>query len=281
MKDAVQDSKTTSSPKSPRGKKREAEDEADDSERLQRDAVAEQSGAKRRPDEADDSTRMQGRSDDMSSIVSEHPGPVNNTGHVDKPDKEWHNVGSGIFAGIFTQMSRRMTTSKGGPRPEDVHRRVIRSLESGKVIDDCIVDDTPDHILNRHLKVPGDYRVELTMKGAMKLFTEKGPDVSEVYSNPRIVQEAAIRSYGGLQLKPGWSLDLTLNDPMTGEPWDLSKAEVRQRVRKLVIETKPFMLIGSPPCTLFSTLQNLSKGKRDNEKFEKEMTSPRNTYASA
>ena len=271
MKDAMQESKTTSTPKSPRGTKREAEDEPDDSERLQRDAVAEQSGVKRKPDVADDSARMQDRSDDMSSIVSGHPGPVNKTGHVDKEDKEWHHVGSGIFARTFTQMSRLMTTSKGGPRTEDVHRRVIRSLESGKVIDDCIIDDTPDHILNRHLKIPGDYRVELTMKGAMKLFTEKGPDVSEVYSNPRIVQEAAIRSYGGLQLKPGWSLDLTLNDPMTGEPWDLSKAAVRQRVRKLVVETKPFMLIGSPPCTLFSTLQNLSRGKRDNEKFEKEM----------
>ena len=105
----------------------------------------------------------------------------------------------------------------------------------------------------------------------MELFTEQGADVSEVYSNPRIVQEAAIRSYGGIQLKPGWSLDLTLNDPMTGEPWDLSKLEVRKRVKKLVIETKPFMLIGSPPCTLFSALQNLSKDKRNKEKFEKEM----------
>ena len=66
-------------------------------------------------------------------------------------------------------------------------------------------------------------------------------------------------------------MDLTLNDPMTGEPWDLSKLEVRKRVKKLVIETKPFMLIGSPPCTLFSALQNLSKDKRNKEKFEKEM----------
>ena len=51
----------------------------------------------------------------------------------------------------------------------------------------------------------------------------------------------------------------------------MSKAEVRQRVKKLVIETKPFMLTGSPPCTLFSALENLSKNKRDNEKVEKEM----------
>ena len=180
MDDAVQESKKGTDPKSPRGKKREAEDEPDDSERLLREATGEPSGTKRKPDEPDDSSRMKDRSDDMSSIVSGHPGPVNRTGKVDKHDKEWHNIGSGIFAKTFTQMSKLMTTSKGGPRIDDVHRRVIRSLDTGKVIDDCIVDDTPDNVLNRPLRVPGDYRVELTMKGAMELFTEQGADVSEV-----------------------------------------------------------------------------------------------------
>ena len=36
-------------------------------------------------------------------------------------------------------------------------------------------------------------------------------------------------------------------------------------------ESKPFMLIGSPPCTMFSTLQNLSKAKRNEEEFNLKM----------
>ena len=42
-------------------------------------------------------------------------------------------------------------------------------------------------------------------------------------------------------------------------------------MRKLVAESKPFMLIGSPPCTMFSTLQNLSKAKRDEKEFNEKM----------
>ena len=62
---------------------------------------------------------------------------------------------------------------------------------------------------------------------------------------------------------PGWSLDLARDDPLTGRPWDLSKHFMRERVRQLVRETKPFIVIGSPPCTLFCQLQNLSRHKRD------------------
>ena len=59
---------------------------------------------------------------------------------------------------------------------------------------------------------------------------------------------------------------------MTGRPWDLSKRAVRERVRKLVDETRPFMLIGSPPCTMFCQLQNLSRNKQDPKVFAKKVT---------
>ena len=153
----------------------------------------------------------------------------------------------------------------------DIHRRITRSLTTCKVIDDCIIKDTPARILHRRMKDADDIRVEWIMEGALKIFEEKGADVAEVYSQPRITQEAALRTYGGTTLRPGWSLDLTLNDPLTGQPWDFNKKEVRARVRGLVRDSKPFMLIGSPPCTMFSTLQNLSKAKRDEEKFNQKM----------
>ena len=79
----------------------------------------------------------------------------------------------------------------------DVHRRIIRSLTTGKVIDDCIIKDTLDIILHRRMKDADDIRVELIMEGALKAFEEVGADVSEVYSQPRIAQEAAVRTYGG------------------------------------------------------------------------------------
>ena len=139
------------------------------------------------------------------------------------------------------------------------------------MIDDCVIEDTPDRILHRRMKDADNIRVELITKGALKMYEELGADVAEVYSQPRIVQEAAMRTYGGTALKPGWSLDLTLNKPFTGKPWDLGKREVRARVRGLVRESKPFVLIGSPPCTMFSGLQNLSKAKRNEKEFNLKM----------
>ena len=67
------------------------------------------------------------------------------------------------------------------------------------------------------MKDADDIRLEFIMKGALKMYEELGADVAGVYSQPRIVQEAAMRTYGGTVLKPGWSVDLILNDPFTGK----------------------------------------------------------------
>ena len=263
---------------SPRGRKRDAEDSADDEERMNRGAPVQQAaerGQKRKDDEQDDTARTEGRADDMASLtlssLAQHPGPIHPGGPIDRADLSWRHIGSGVFARTFPKSRHLITTSKGGPQLQDVHRRITRSLTTCKIIDDCIVKETPSRLLHRRMKNADDIRVELTMDGALKEYEEMGADVSEVYSQPRIVQEAALRTYGGTTLKPGWSLDLTLSDPLTGRPWDFSKKEVRARVRGLVRDSKPFMLIGSPPCTMFSSLQNLSKSKRDEEEFQIKM----------
>ena len=46
------------------------------------------------------------------------------------------------------------------------------------------------------------------MKGALQMINGCRADVAEIYSEPRIAHEAAIRNYGGERLVPGWSLDL-------------------------------------------------------------------------
>ena len=200
-----------------------------------------------------------------------HPGPIDRSGKFAKEDLTWKHIGSGVMAKTYPNANRMMTTSKGGPPMRDIYRRTIRDLRTGRVLDECVVDDTPDSMLHRHLMVPTDIRVEVEMHDALKMFEAKNADVAEVYSQPRIVQEAGLTSYDGVRLVPGWSLDLTREDPLTGEPWDLAKCAVRNRVRELVRKTKPLLLIGSPPCTLFSSLQNPTKGKRDRRKYEKEL----------
>ena len=267
--------KFSSSSSSSAGVKRKPEEPADDSARLNTDMEAqkeEKQGTKRKPEgEADDSARMEERPDDMSSVDAGHPGPIGGDKKPCKADLEWRHIGSGIMAKTFMGATHMVTTSRGGPAAQDVHRRVIRSLRTGRIIDDCIPDDTPDAVMNRAMRETDDIRIELTMKGAEKMFQRTGVDVAEVYSQPRIVQEAALRTYDGTRLVPGWSLDLTLCDPSTGEPWNLADLKVQARVRKLVVETKPFLLIGSPPCTMFSSLQNLNKGKADKDEWSKRM----------
>ena len=70
-------------------------------------------------------------------------------------------------------------------------------------------------------------------------------DVSEVFSPPRVGKEAM--KFG---LEVGDAMDLA-----TG--WDFTKEEDRVKAEKYVDEKKPQVLIGSPPCVVFSQLQPL------------------------
>ena len=71
-------------------------------------------------------------------------------------------------------------------------------------------------------------------------------DVAEVYSTPRVIVEAKKFS-----LRPGEAMDLR-----TG--FDSNKPADRERAKQKIRESKPRLLIGSPECTMFSALQNLS-----------------------
>ena len=66
----------------------------------------------------------------------------------------------------------------------------------------------------------------------------------------------------------GWSLDLNHDDPITGTKWDLSLPNVQQKVLKMIREEKPQMIIGSPPCSLFSILQNGNPNNGSKELLE-------------
>ena len=79
----------------------------------------------------------------------------------------------------------------------------------------------PEHVPNVQLD---DIRVELTLKDAVEMFRRKGPDVVELYSQPRLCQEVHGRKFSGTELTPGYSLDLTMDDPATGHPWESKEA---------------------------------------------------------
>ena len=97
----------------------------------------------------------------------------------------------------------------------------------------------------RVLQVANDSKV-------VRAFLNSKNDLSEVYSPPRVAEEAKAAG-----LVAGFSLDLTVSDEK-GRPWDFSKRSCRQRAWALVKEKRPYMLVGSPPCTPFSIIQNLN-----------------------
>jgi hypothetical protein len=79
----------------------------------------------------------------------------------------------------------------------------------------------------------------------------RGVDVAEVFSPERVTTQA--RKMG---LVPGLAMDL-----QTG--WDFRLERHKEAARRYVDEVKPMLVIGSPMCKMFSTLQNLFKHKRD------------------
>jgi hypothetical protein len=153
----------------------------------------------------------------------------------------------------------------------DIHSRRVWSLTTGRLLDECDVQNTSDEVMNRALPHEDNIRVELVLRNALELYERKGPDVSEIFSQPRICQEVSGRTFNGETLRPGWSLDLTTLDPATGERWDLSRPEVQSRVKRLIRTTQPLFVVGSSPCTPFSPLQEISRAKRDADVMAEEL----------
>ena len=79
-----------------------------------------------------------------------------------------------------------------------------------------------------------------------RLVSENHVDIAEVFSMPRVTEEA--KKFG---LNPGLAIDIK-------NGWDLTLSHQRKKCMQWVRQNKPLMLILSPPCTAFSTLQNLN-----------------------
>ena len=71
--------------------------------------------------------------------------------------------------------------------------------------------------------------------------------ILEIFSPPRVTQVAKHRG-----LRPGWAMDISSVDPWTGRSWDLSLKVNQDRVKHLVRKHKPWVIMGCPPCTMYS-----------------------------
>ncbi|MBV61870.1 MAG: hypothetical protein CMH65_11270 [Nevskiales bacterium] len=84
--------------------------------------------------------------------------------------------------------------------------------------------------------------------------------VSEIFSPPRVT--AAAKLLPGMRVSPGLAMDLTTTDEQ-GVPWDFTKAERRAEARQRLRDERPFVLVGSPPCTPYCTWQALNASRPD------------------
>ena len=95
-------------------------------------------------------------------------------------------------------------------------------------------------------------------------FAILGIDVTEIFSPERVTQVCS--KFGS---KPGMAFDLQ-------NGWDLSDPVKQAEVINIISKDKPTVVIGSPPCTLMSTLQtlNIHRYRHDAEwmaRFNKEL----------
>jgi hypothetical protein len=86
--------------------------------------------------------------------------------------------------------------------------------------------------------------------------------IIDSHSAPRIGAVAGV-----WDLLPGWSLDLTVNDPDDGEPWDFNMQEKRDKAESIIKGKKALLVIGSPLYSAIGQVKNKSEhqlGNKDN-----------------
>ena len=83
--------------------------------------------------------------------------------------------------------------------------------------------------------------------------------IVELYSPPRVTRQLPrVRS---LHLAAGSTFDLIADSE--GRAWNFLLVADRQRALQQIARERPYLVIGSPPCTSFSHLQNLSRHRQD------------------
>ena len=80
---------------------------------------------------------------------------------------------------------------------------------------------------------------------------------------------------GALGVAHGHSLDLNTRDPDDGHPWDFRLPSKRAKARQLLQTLQPWLLVTSPPCTMFSQVQHTNWHRMDPEMVRRRMIEAR------
>ena len=89
--------------------------------------------------------------------------------------------------------------------------------------------------------------------------------VVELFSPPRVT--AALGTLPCMTLVGGPTFDLRCD--ANGVAWDFRRKADRQRAREQIRRERPFLLIGSPPCTAFSAVQALNRERLGPEELRR------------
>ena len=118
--------------------------------------------------------------------------------------------------------------------------------------------------MKQQLEMNGD-NIGSRLDGMMLAMLKDQMDVAEAYSPPRVAEMA--RKMG---LKGGWSLDLTTCDS-DGRMWDFNQKDMRNGAIPKLLRDQPTLLIGSPMCTAYSTMNNSNHPRMSRDEVEARM----------
>ena len=136
------------------------------------------------------------------------------------------------------------------------------------MIDENQFEETLGHVrkalyhVEQKMKQENTNNIETQLDKTMMKILLMNMEVAEVYSPPRVTQMA--RKMG---LRAGWSLDLTTHDS-DGRAWDFNNKEMRNRAARRLLQDQPLLLVGSPMCTVYSSMNQINHGRMTAEEVE-------------
>ena len=140
---------------------------------------------------------------------------------------------------------------KGGEKVDDPEPMQVEPIHVDDMKEECMMMLKSILRKDRHIELPD--KAVVTASGVYEILLLAGlsqeqarDKIVELYSPPRVTQESQAR----LGMK-GITFDLQAD--AAGKSWDFRKAEDRARVRRMIEKEKPFIVIGSPPCTDWNT----------------------------
>ena len=107
------------------------------------------------------------------------------------------------------------------------------------------------------------------MKALCRLARQGGVDVTEIFSPARVTQVCEEEG-----LTPGTSMDLTTKDEH-GRWWDFNDPEMRRAAERKIVEEKPPILIGTPVCTDWCSMQAVNIERLGPVEWNRRMTRAR------